>query len=78
MNDTMIRARLHRIAVDELDWDGADLPDGPISDRFDSLQLMTLIVAVEDEYQIALEPKDEETIVTVDDLVAVIREKQNA
>ncbi len=72
MND--IERRLLEIAHDELDWEG-ELPTGPLADHFDSLQLMTLVVAVEDEFRIILEPEDEEAIVTLGDLTALIGEK---
>jgi acyl carrier protein len=39
---------------------------------------MALVVAVEDEFQIVLEPDDEERIETIDDLVTIIRRKRDA
>jgi acyl carrier protein len=65
------------LAVAELDWEG-ELPDGAIADHLDSLQRMALVVAVEDEFQIVLEPDDEERIETIDDLVTIIRRKRDA
>lgn len=75
MND--IRQTLHTLAVRDLDWTGA-LPDGALADHLDSLQLMTLVVAVEDQFRIALEVSDEDQIETIDDLVATIERKRHA
>ncbi len=72
-----IRQTLRELAVAELDWEG-ELPDGAIADYLDSLQRMALVVAVEDEFRIVLEPDDEERIETIDDLVTIIRRKRDA
>jgi hypothetical protein len=69
-----IETRLLALAHDELDWSGS-LPSGALADHFDSMQLMTLVVAVEDRFEIVLEPEDEAAITTVDDLIATIERK---
>lgn len=71
-----IREGLRSIAAEELDWD-EELPRGPLSSHFDSMQLMTLVVAVEDRFEVILEPEDEEAIETIDDLVETIERKRN-
>lgn len=71
-----IEEDLIEIARLELDWDG-ELPSGPLANHFDSMQLMTLVVAVEDRFEIILEPEDEEAIETVNDLLEVIRSKRD-
>ena len=69
-----IRARLAALVREELDWQGP-LPTGALSESFDSLQLMTLVVAVEDTFRICLEPEDEAQIHQVDDLIGIIASK---
>jgi methyltransferase len=44
--------------------------------RLDSLRLLTLVVEVEDRFQVVLEDGDEATLVTAGDLVALIRRRR--
>ena len=74
MNRQEIRAEISRIARHKLDWD-KPLPKGPIVEDLDSLQLMTLVVEIEDAFEIELDPEDEARIKTIDDLVDVITRK---
>ena len=70
MNHAQIRADLAAIARDKL---GADIDgEGDLADRLDSVQRLTLVVAVEDHFEICFDPEDEERIVSVDDIVRVI------
>lgn len=69
-----IEKRLLNILREELDWTGPS-PAGRLDEHFDSLQLMSLVVAVEDHFEVILEPEDEETIETADDLVRVVEQK---
>lgn len=71
-----IETELRAIARSQLDWNDA-LPTGPLAEHLDSLQLLTLLIAVEDRFEIILEPRDEEAIDTVDDLVQTIRSKRD-
>lgn len=66
-----IAAALHALAQREL---GTPLPPPgtPLNEAFDSMALMTLVVAVEDHFEVCLEPEDECRIVTADDLVDVV------
>lgn len=77
MTPETIRAVLTEIAHDELSWQG-QLPEAELASAFDSMQRLTLVVAVEDRFRICLEEEDEERIQTVDDLVGVIRKKLDA
>lgn len=69
-----IRAALQAIARQELALDG-ELPDGDLSGQLDSVQLLTLVVGIEDRFEIVLEPEDEAGLRTVDDVVSVIQAK---
>ncbi len=65
----LVRTELKR-NVDEI--------DGQLAAHFDSVDLMALVMAVEEEFEITLEPEDEEFIETLDDLLLVIEEKAGA
>ena len=43
--------------------------------ELDSIRLLTLAMEIEDHFKICLDEEDEETIVTVADLVGVVRRK---
>ena len=43
--------------------------------ELDSIRLLTLAMEIEDHFEICLDEEDEETIVTVADLVGVVRRK---
>lgn len=66
-----VEAKLAEIARAEVDWEG-ELPRGELSEALDSVALLTLVVAVEDRFEICLTPQDEQEIRTVPDLVRVI------
>ena len=74
MTAESIRTALAEIAREELGWRGP-LPDADLASALDSVKLLTLVIAVEDRFRICLEPKDEERIRSVADLVGVIRSK---
>jgi acyl carrier protein len=74
MTQESIKQVLSEIARDELAWDG-QLPEAELATAFDSMQRLTLVVAVEDRFRICLEEEDEERIRTLDDLVALIEKK---
>ena len=43
--------------------------------ELDSIRLLTLAMEVEDRFQICLDEEDEDAIVTVEDLIDVVRRK---
>jgi len=74
MKPEQVREAVLAILLDEVKWDGP-VPDGPLDRHLDSLQRMSLIVAIEDRFHICFEPEDEQTIVHFDDLVRIIAVK---
>jgi acyl carrier protein len=66
-----IRERIAAIARRQLGWT-KPLPAGELASALDSLARITLVVAIEDDFGIALEPEDDAAIRTMDDLVAVL------
>lgn len=77
MRSEAIRHALTEIVRKELDRSGP-LPDGELSLVFDSIERMTLVVAIEDHFQICLDGEDEKNIRSIDDLVSMIGKKLDA
>ena len=65
---------LSELATRELRYDGP-LPKGDIAEHFDSVQRLTLVVAIEDKFRVCFDPEDEAGLVTMDDLVTAIQNK---
>ena len=68
------------LAALHLKWHGTVSRDMPLLETFnlDSLRQLTLVVAIEDRFRIRLDDRDEESVVTVGDLVDAIRRKRGA
>ncbi len=86
MNGSTVISRLERLANEEIDIAEDAATWSPsvklVEDLgLDSLKMMTLAVAIEDHFEIILEPADEQrigSVGTVAELVAVIEEKLSA
>ncbi len=74
MTDQDLRSTITGIAQRTLGWKGA-LPDGDLASQLDSMQRMTLVVAIEDHFQIAFDENDEAELKTLEDLVRVLKSK---
>ena len=55
-----------------------DLPDGDLAAHLDSVQRLTLVVAIEDHFKVCFDPEDEEKVETLDDVVQLIQRKLTA
>lgn len=75
--DINIYEVISEIARAELRLEGP-LPEGDLSERLDSVQRLTLVVALEDRFGVCFEPEDDESVRTVEDVVRVIRAKLEA
>jgi len=73
-HDTIVEI-LARLAADSTGWSGP-LPAGDLSEHLDSVDRLALVVAIEDHYEICLDPEDEEALTTVADVVACIQRKK--
>ena len=51
---------------------GRELPQGPLAAELDSMQRLTLVVAIEDHFEICFAPEEDEQVHTVDDVVHVV------
>jgi acyl carrier protein len=69
-----IRAQLATLARDQLGWT-KPLPEGDLAEGLDSVDRLALVVAIEDHYQIAFEPEDDEAAATLDDVVRIVLER---
>ena len=63
-----------RIIKEELGWKDALSPQHPVKE-LDSMQQLSLVVALEDHFEICLDPEDENQIETLSDLVSLIQTK---
>ena len=65
---------ISRIVREELGWKEILAPTHPIKE-LDSMQQLSLVVAIEDHFEICLDPEDENRLETLQDLVLLIQEK---
>ena len=77
MQDDEILQRIAEVARDKLDYSGELRRDMRLVEdlELDSIRLLTLAMEVEDRFHVCLDEEDEEGIVTVADLVGVVRRK---
>lgn len=68
-----VAAAVHRIVVAQLGL--AAPPDGEeLAARLDSVQRMSLVVAIEDHFQVCFSPEDDERARSLSDVVAIVQE----
>lgn len=72
--DQALRAALAETTQGALGWTGPP-PEGDLAESLDSVQRLTLVVALEDRFEICFEPADEVEVRTMDDVLALIRLK---
>jgi acyl carrier protein len=48
------------------------LPDGDLAESLDSVQRLSLVVAIEDHYEIAFDEEDDAAVTTLDDVVRLV------
>lgn len=77
MTDTELLDGLRRVAREHLQYEGPLEPETRLVDAMalDSLRLLTLVVEVENHFEVCLEEGDEDGIETVADLMAVLRRR---
>jgi acyl carrier protein len=74
VDSEIVRDELTRILRDEVKWEGP-VPEGPLEQHLDSLQRISLVVAIEDHFHICFEPEDEAAIHDFDDMLHAIAVK---
>nr|WP_072537680.1 phosphopantetheine-binding protein [Anaerococcus mediterraneensis] len=73
----MIREQLSKIIVEEMDFDESQIDfDAKISDMdIDSIDLVELIMAIEEEFEIEFADEELDEIETLSDIVSLIESK---
>jgi hypothetical protein len=66
-----VRAAVLEVARAALRWDGP-LPEGDLSEHLDSVQRLTLVVALEDHFDLAFTPADDAEVRTLEQVVDAI------
>ncbi len=74
MTTAEIAQIVEEVARQELQWEGP-LPTGELAEGLDSMQRLSLAVALEDRFRICFEPEEEEKVRTLADLVLLIQRK---
>ena len=62
---------LAQLVKTKLRYEGP-LDEGELADKLDSVQRLTLVVAIEDHFKICFDPEDEEQIRDLQDLLRLI------
>lgn len=77
-----IRAQILEVAQRELGLAPDDLArltdDTDLSEHLDSVQRLTLVVGIEDHFEICFEPEDDEQVVTLADVARIVRSRRAA
>ena len=69
-----LRTQIEEIVRTELGLEGP-VPEGDLSEELDSIQRLTLAVAIEDHFQICLDPGEEESLRTIGELADAVRKR---
>ena len=74
-----IRQQVLTIAGAQLALSGAELAQlsdtADLSEHLDSVQRLTLVVGIEDHFQICFEPEDDEQATTMRDVVHIVQQR---
>lgn len=73
MTDAEILDSLKGLVRDKLKMEGT--LEGDLADHLDSIQRLTLVVAIEDHFEICFDESDEAEITGLDDLLKAIKAK---
>lgn len=75
MSDAQILDGIRKVAREHLDFEGDIALDTPLAEtlELDSIRMLTLVVELENHFQVILEEDDESGIETVGDLVRVLK-----
>ena len=74
MSPEEIQKELNHLVKKKLRYDGP-LDEGELAEKLDSVQRLTLVVAIEDHFRICFDPDDEQQIRHLDDLLQMIGKK---
>ena len=74
MTEESIRSKVSELIQTEC-LHSEKMPTGNLAENLDSVQRLTLVVAIEDHFEICFEPEDEEQVETLNDVVRLIQGK---
>ena len=74
LDSDTIKATLEKIAIEELQITPEKL-SGDLSGQLDSIQRLSLVVAIEDHYEICFDTEDDQAILSLEDVVQLIQLK---
>ncbi len=79
MTEAEILREIETLARRELEWEGELRPEMRLIEdlALDSLKLLTLAVAVENRFRIAIDEEQEGELVTVGDLVTLVADRSS-
>ena len=72
MNPDQILDEVILLAHRELNISQLPAPEAPLDEHLDSMQRLGLVVAIEDHFQVAFEPEDDEEAKTLEDVVRIL------
>ena len=81
-NSNLGHVRLHteqiirQLVAEELSWE-KELPEDHFSEHLDSMQKLSLLVAIEDHFEISFNEDDDAEINTLQELISKIHHKEN-
>jgi acyl carrier protein len=75
IRESAVAAEILRIAREDLGLRGDPAPAEALQAALDSLQLLSLVVAVEDRFRIVLEDDDAAAAATLEDLARIVAER---
>jgi acyl carrier protein len=74
MSPDKIKEELTFLIRTQLKYEG-NLDEGELADQLDSIQRLTLVIAIEDHFKICFDPDDEQQIHGLNDLIEQIAKK---
>lgn len=74
MTEESIRSKVSELIQKEC-LHAEEMPTGDLAANLDSVQRLTLVVAIEDHFEICFDPEDEEQVETLNDVVRLIQRK---
>lgn len=72
MSPDQILEQVTLLAHRELNISTLPAADEPLDEHLDSMQRLGLVVAIEDHFQVAFEPEDDEEAKTLEDVVRIL------
>lgn len=73
--EAAVAREILRIAREDLAIAAEPAPDEPLAGRLDSLQLLSLVVAVEDRFRVILSDEDARATRSLEDLARLVAER---